>query len=446
MTTNSKRLHLLISAYSCGPRMGSEPGIGWNTVCQAAQKHDVWVITRAKNRESIESALAEQPLPNVEFLYLDLPRWASFWKSGSRGVHLYFYLWQVAAFFALRKLSRSIRFDVAHHITFGTYSYPSFLAFLDIPYIWGPVGGGESAPALFWKSFGWKGFLFEMVRSLARKRGEWDPLVRRTAQDAAVAIATTQETATRLRSLGARHIVTQSVAALNQTDLRELQRIPARNSGPVRIFSVGRLLHWKGFHLGIEAFSQLLSEFPESEYWLIGEGPERRSLENLAKRLGAFHRMRFFGKLTRTETLQKTAECDLMLFPSLHDSGGWASVEAMAAGRPVICLDLGGPALQVEEDTGFKIPATSPAESIRGIAKALVSLTKDRLLRERMSRASRVRVQAEFSWLRVGNVFEELYQEVAGAESNVRSFAVASPGKSVEGPRGAGSVSLEKRA
>jgi glycosyltransferase involved in cell wall biosynthesis len=437
---------VLISAYSCGPNKGSEPGIGWNTVWQAAQKHDVWVITRPKNRVAIEGVLAEQLLPNVQFYYLDLPHWARLWKKGSRGVHLYFYLWQVAAFFAAKKLSRRIRFDVAHHITFGTYSYPSFLGFLGIPYIWGPVGGGESAPFAFWKTFGWKGFLFEAVRSMARKRGEWDPLVRRTAQKAAVAIATTEETATRVRSLGAKETITQSVAALDQTDLRALRRIPARNSGAIRIFSAGRLLHWKGFHLGIEAFSRLLLKFPESEYWMIGEGPERRRLENLAKRLGAFPRMKFFGELTRAETLQKMAECDVMLFPSMHDSGGWASVEAMAAGRPVICLDLGGPALQVDETTGYKIPATSPAESIQGIAQSLAALAKDRGLLERMSLASRARVEDQFNWSRVGEAFEELYQEIASGESKACSVGVASPGMIAEGPRSTGSVSLEKRA
>jgi glycosyltransferase involved in cell wall biosynthesis len=140
------------------------------------------------------------------------------------------------------------------------------------------------------------------------------------------------------------------------------------------------------------------------------------------------------------------AECDVMLFPSMHDSGGWASVEAMAAGRPLICLDLGGPALQVDETTGYKIPATSPAESIQGIAQSLAALAKDRGLLERMSLASRARVEDQFNWSRVGEAFEELYQEIASGESKACSVGVASPGMIAEGPRSTGSVSLEKRA
>ena len=50
----------------------------------------------------------------------------------------------------------------------------------------------------------------------------------------------------------------------------------------------------------------------------------------------------------------------MLIHPSLHDSGGWVCLEAMAAGRPVICLDLGGPGLQVTEKTGIKVKASTP--------------------------------------------------------------------------------------
>jgi glycosyltransferase involved in cell wall biosynthesis len=446
LTTNPKRLKVLISAYSCGPDMGSEPGIGWNTVCQAARHHEVWVITRRKNQEAIERALAAKDLPGVRFVYFDYPRWARFWKKGSRGVHLYFYLWQLGASFAAKKLLREVRFDVAHHITFGTYSYPSFLSLLNVPYIWGPVGGGESAPFAFWKTMGWRGFLFESVRTAARKRGEFDPLTRRTAQKAAVAMATTAETAKRISAMGAGRILTQSVAALNEDDLQVLQRIPTREKEPFRIFSVGRLLHWKGFHLGLEAFAWLAKEHPGSEYWLIGDGPERQQLEGMASRLGVGQAVTFFGNISRSETLRKITECDAMLFPSLHDSGGWASVEAMAAGRPVVCLDLGGPAVQVTQSTGYKIAARDPRQTIKALGEALLSLAKDRILRERMSEACRQRVRDEFNWDHVGQVFESLYQEVSGSRQSEESKSAAEFKQNILNPRSPQNVSLGREA
>ena len=74
------RPRVLLSAYACEPVKGSEPGVGWNWVRQLSQFAEVWVLTRANNRNSIEAAIAEHPLPHVHFVYYDLPRWMSFWK------------------------------------------------------------------------------------------------------------------------------------------------------------------------------------------------------------------------------------------------------------------------------------------------------------------------------------------------------------------------------
>src|SRR6266511_405878 len=94
-----RRLKVLISVYACEPDKGSEPGVGWNWVKQIARFHEVWAITRANNRDPIERELAKQPMPNVRWVYFDLPKWSRFWKKGPRGVHLYYYLWQIGAYF-----------------------------------------------------------------------------------------------------------------------------------------------------------------------------------------------------------------------------------------------------------------------------------------------------------------------------------------------------------
>ena len=57
---------------------------------------------------------------------------------------LYYYLWQLTAIPKIRKHHKEVGFDISHHVTFVKYWAPSCLAWLDIPFIWGPVGGGES--------------------------------------------------------------------------------------------------------------------------------------------------------------------------------------------------------------------------------------------------------------------------------------------------------------
>ena len=199
---------------------------------------------------------------------------------------MHYYLWQLAAYFVGRALHRKFRFDLIHHVTFVKYCVPSFLAMLPVPFIWGPVGGGESAPSAFWWSFSLRGKVFEVARYVARKVGEYDPFVRRTARRAVIGLATTEETAKQMRMLGCKQVFLLSAVGLSREEIQGLSSIPVRHEDPFRLISIGRLLDWKGFELGLRAFAKVQHQFPDSEYWVIGEGPERRRLETIAYRNG----------------------------------------------------------------------------------------------------------------------------------------------------------------
>ena len=405
-------MKVLLSAYACEPGRGSEPAVGWNWVCQAARFHQVSVITRANNRAQIEAFLSEEPMPNVQWVYFDLPRWASFWKKGHHGIHLYYCLWQIGAYFLAKRLHRRRPFDLAHHATFVNYWLPIYLVLLPVPLVWGPVGGGESAPPGFWHRCSLRGKAYEFLRQLGRSLGEINPFVRRTGQEAAFVLATTDETAKRLRRLGCKRVQVCSQVGLPQNEIERLKSFPLlRESNTFRVLSVGSLIHFKGFDLGLEAFANFQRRFPRSEYRLVGDGPERKRLERLARRLGVAGQVMFLGELPRGEVLAKLGECDVLLHPTLHDSGGWASLEAMAAGRPVICLDCGGPALQVTPETGIKVAGISPSQVISDLAEALVRLASDPEGRARLGAMARVRVREHFSWDSKGEDLMAVYSE-----------------------------------
>jgi glycosyltransferase involved in cell wall biosynthesis len=354
--------------------------------------------------------MAERPFVKVNWVYFDLPRWASFWKTGRRGVHAYYCLWQLGAYFVARKLHRQVGFDRVHHVTIANYWLPIFLALLPVPFVWGPVGGGESAPRSFRRCFSLRGRVFELLRDLARSLGQLDPLVRLTARRARVSLAQTEETALRLRKMGCRKVIVLSHVRLPSDMIARLKGIAVRQSEPFRLVSVGNLLHWKGFELGLRAFAHFQLWTPAAEYWIIGDGPERKGLANLAERLGVAERVTFWGTIPRQRVIRKLAKCDVLLHPSLHDSGGWVCAEAMAAGRPVVCLDLGGPAVQVTEQTGIKVPAISPEQAVRDLATAMLHLARNPDTKARMGEASRRRVEEQFAWTNKGARMRQIYE------------------------------------
>jgi len=407
-----KKPKVLVSAYACEPGKGSEPGVGWNWVKQISKFADVWVITRANNRPAIEKALKKEPLNNVHWIYFDLPYWLRFWKKGQRGVHLYYFLWQKGIYSLAKQLCEQIKFDIIHHVTFVNYWLPSFLSFLPVSFVFGPVGGGEDAPPNFFSTFSLKGKIYEYQRKWFRRIFELTPYVRQNIKNASIILATTEETAKRLENLGVRRLKILSQVALSNEDLEILFNIPLNLEKKFKFLSLGRLLHWKGFHLGIKAFAKFIKRFPQSEYWIVGDGPERKNLEKLAAQLGIKDKVKFWGFVPRHEALKILEETHVLVHPSLHDSGGWVSIEAMAAGRPVICLDLGGPALQVTSETGFKIPAITPEQVVNDIANAMYSLATNKTLYKQMSLASRERVKKYFTWERRGEEIKRIYAEI----------------------------------
>jgi glycosyltransferase involved in cell wall biosynthesis len=397
---------ILMSAYACRPHLGSEAEVGWSMAREMAKYYDVWVVTRSDNRAAIEAQMAAEAIPRLQFVYHNLP-WTRWWNPG---VQIHYYLWQLKTYFVVRQHHRAIGFDLVHHVTYVKYYAPSFLAFLPIPLIWGPVGGAESAPKPFWQDFSLRGKIYEYIRDLARGIGEQDYFVRLTARRSAIALSTTSETAQRLHKLGSTRIQMMSEAGLSMAEIETFAQPYAAQSPTTRFVSMGRLLHWKGFHLSLRALAQ--SGLHDYEYWIIGQGPEHNRLQALTKTLGIADHVTFWGHLPRIEALAKLKQSHILLHPSLHDSGGWVCLEAMAMGRPVICLDLGGPATQITATTGIKIRAHTPRQTVQDLATAITGLANDTVRQAEMGQAGQRHIRTSYSWATKGKYWVGLYTEL----------------------------------
>ena len=401
-----RQLRVLLSAYACEPDKGSEPGIGWQWALNlAAAGHAVHAITRANNRDAIERALAQQPVPGLQFSYYDLPRWARWWKRGGRGVHLYYLLWQWGAYRLARKLCRAHRFDVAHHITFGVFRQPSFMAFLGVPFVFGPVGGGESAPPGLRRSFPWRGKLVDRLRDLANAVVRFDPLMHAVYRRANVILCKTRET---LEAIPLRYRAKCRLQL--ELGTAGVPAAPTNRSGrELRLLYAGRLVYLKGVHLALPAFARLLQRHPRARFTIVGSGPEQARLHCLANVLGIAHAIDWRSWLPQSELMDLYAQHDVLLFPSLHDSSGNTVLEALACGLPVVCLDLGGPRALVDDRCGIRVHADDERGAIEGLADALLTLARQRKRRAQMATAARERTRVEFSWSRQTERMSRIY-------------------------------------
>jgi glycosyltransferase involved in cell wall biosynthesis len=359
-------MRVLVSAYACTPGEGSEPGAGWAWTRAAAERHEVWLLTRTNCATAIERALADELdlSHRLHPVYLDLPDWVRRFKGGQFGIHWYYPLWQLAAWRAARSLHRRVNFDVAHHLTFASDSMPVGVGWLPgLPLVWGPVGGSTGAPWRLWRWLGWRGCLQEVNRELVT-RSIRALFGRPVARRATLVVAQNRDVAHAFRE--ARRVVVEPNVAVDGMAARP----PDGHRGVRRAVFVGRLIPWKGARLAVSSLAR-----PEAANWrldLYGAGPDSDNVRRLAERLGVTDRVTFHGQQPRTEVLAALDAAGALLFPSMHDAAGWAVAEALSRGCPVVCLDQGGPAVLVGPGEGVKVP---PRGDVAGeLARALASL------------------------------------------------------------------------
>ncbi|MEO5842921.1 MAG: glycosyltransferase family 4 protein [Acidimicrobiales bacterium] len=416
-------MRILATAYACRPGFGSEDGNGWWLADQLRRFGDVWVLTPSHNRAAIESCVRDiTDRGRINFVYVDVPGWPADSKTADRWRRTHYNLWQARIVPVARKLQRVIGFDVVHHLTYGQYWSGTWMGTLGLPLVWGPVGGAESAPAALVATLTEDGRRYERNRDFARAVGRRLLPVSRAARSATTALAATDETKRAIESLGVRRVEVMPTGALPDADYAALSSI--RHTATLdgfRIMCVGRLEHWKGFHLAVEAFASFLPQAPDSELWIVGEGPAYAHLRALVDKHRLDDTVSLLGRLPRSEVLDRLARSHALAHPSLHDSAGWATLEAAAAGLPVVCLDLGGPALQVTADTGFKIPVDDTARIVPAIADAFAMLAADRRHALQLGAAGRVRVGQHFTWDRLGDRLAtiEPYRSLSGTTDSL---------------------------
>ncbi|WP_119154885.1 glycosyltransferase family 4 protein [Caldimonas tepidiphila] len=188
------------------------------------------------------------------------------------------------------------------------------------------------------------------------------------------------------------------------------ERWGAGEATPVLLY-VGRLAAEKNVPLALAAFDAVRERLPGARMVVVGDGPMRRRWQQQ-------HPHVHFAGLQRGEALaEHYASADLFLFPSLSDTFGNVTLEAMASGLAVVAFDVAAAAEHIEDhDSGLLVP---PGDEPGFVAAACSLAWQSDTLRALRERAREAALQA--SWDRVLARFEDHLQETAHAVEAARS-------------------------
>jgi glycosyltransferase involved in cell wall biosynthesis len=175
------------------------------------------------------------------------------------------------------------------------------------------------------------------------------------------------------------------------------------------LLSLGFLRPDKGHAIVIRALPELLREFPNLLYRVVGDGEERARLEQLTRELGLQGQVEFMGALPHPLAMRQMAACEIFVLPSWNEAFGVVYLEAMAHGKPVIgTLGEGIAGILTEEKVGLAVPP----RDVRALTEALRALLRDREAAGRMGVKGKALVAAKFTWEYNARQTLALYQEV----------------------------------
>jgi glycosyltransferase involved in cell wall biosynthesis len=418
-------MKILLSCFAMATGRGSEPGKGWALASALAADNDVWALVDPHPPWAIgrDASSISRSFPRLRIVAVPLPRPIVWLRELSILHYAYYVMWQALALLSARRLHATIDFDVVHHVSYENSWIPSLMAFAGPPFVCS-AGARERTPwsFVFRATVSWRGMAQEMCRNIAM----WllSPVSDRICHRRADLILTSSPPS----AWGALTTARLPIGGLSSDEVNAYRGEGSRRAGTLRVASIGRLVAFKGFDLGLLAFAQLASSAPEAEYWIVGVGPERPTLERLARRLGCGDRVRFVGWMDRHKLSQMLLETDILLHPSLHEQLGYVILEAMAAGCPVVCLDVAGPPVMVGSEAGILVTRSDPEHVVEDLSAALRSLARDSGWREGLGRAGQSAVIKDWRFESVARRVRACYERISGCDSaHTTAASVATP-------------------
>jgi glycosyltransferase involved in cell wall biosynthesis len=408
-------MKLLISAYACTPNRGSEHGVGWSWTTEARRLgHEVWALVSPAHRDAIEKASRSDPVcAGIHWVFPELSYWPLEAAKEPKWERTYNLIWQRVALRAARRLQHQVGFDAIHHLTWGGIRAPTFLGSLGPPLIVGPMGGGETSPYSLRDGFSFRGWVLETVRDLSNSTLAINPLVGGGFDHAAVIFAKTADT----RNLLSDHLREKTIV-FGELGIRKAQIASprVRRQKPPRLLYAGRLLYWKGVHIAIQAFAELLAKIPDARFTIVGSGPEDARLRADAQARKVSENIDFISWLPQNKLFELYDSHDLLLFPSLHDSSGGVVLESLCQGMPVVCLDLGGPKDIVTPNSGIIIKTTglNTAQVASSIANEICQALSSPTMLADLSRGAISRASDFILSDRVAKFYQEASRVIEG--------------------------------
>lgn len=398
------RLRILLLGPDCDPERVSIPFVTYCHASALAELHDVTLAARAPVEDALRRATAPfraieiVRMPWLERLYAWSLRRIFKFNYDTQVLTAFTYPFSLAfEWYAWRQFRRRILagdFDVVLRLVPMSPVMPSVFAFLlrkkPTPFVLGPLNGGLPWPAGFGqleKQKEWISNLRNLYRYL--------PFARSTYRHATAIIAASSQTYAEFAAYRDKLFFVPEPGISRSFCLGDSRS--ADPSNKLELIFVGGLVPRKACDLALRAAASLLRS-DLARFTVVGDGPERSRLEQLATSLQIDKAVSFCGWVSHAEVLKRLRAADVMIFPSVRDNGAGIVFEALGSGAVPVVADFGGPGDIVYPEVGYKVPLTNEGEIVSRMEKILADLAGNRDLLNRLRQQGMSYARERLTW------------------------------------------------
>jgi glycosyltransferase involved in cell wall biosynthesis len=396
-------MKILLVAFALNPFRGSEAATAWGWATSLAGVHEVTVVSREEERHDFESALAKYQGLDLRIEWVPSPRYV-----GPMAGQIKYLLWLRKAARVCKTLVEAEKYDLIHHVSYGSINVATQFWKLSPPFVLGPVGGGQSLNPEFQKILGPMP-ISERLRNLRVCLLPFRPAIRKMVKNSSLVLVTNHETEMVVRRMGALHVTLFSDTGVRKGFCIERPSSRSRDSG-LRLLWVGRMLYRKGVAIALKALKK--TGRTDISLDLVGTGPLRRDIVSLVDSLRLSGQVHFHGQVPFDKVTDFYDRADLFVFPSVNDAFGSQLLEASSRGLPSLVLNMQGAKALLPDAAAWKISTSSAEKVVDSMADALNTLAGNPEILADMSSAAIAFARSELWENRVDKI-SSLYMQIA---------------------------------
>lgn len=390
---DKKRQKILIIAAACHPDKGSEPGVGYTWVKAISKFYDIDVICGEKenNREAILRELEsdKQLSESVTFHFIARDNFNPIEKNVIKLFYPYYYIkykqWMKFAYHKALLLCSENEYVLTHQLNMIGYREPGFLWKLNLPFVWGPVGGNGNVPLSFLSCLDTIGAIKQGFRILINfYQIRYNSRVKEAINNCSSLMTVNSLNKKIFKEV---YGMDSEILLISPTvSSHKLSNIKINQGLAIKFVFSGLLISRKNLPTVLKALSKL--NINEWTLDVLGNGPLFSKWKDLAVKLKIDANIIWHGQLAKDDAIKIMSNCDVLLFPSLFEGAPGVVSEALSLGLPVVCFDKDGQQDIMNKECGILIPVNNPKEAILNFTSAIRKIVNEPLVLEKLSRGA----------------------------------------------------------